>query len=128
MAVDSVTASDVMHDVITTTIENNEVESLIIVSIQILKRKSKRCCRDEVFKLVKDCTDDNKVTKETFDKLLNQLLNSNSIKLHTVGNRECLSLPTESNKRNKQNHIENHFKVENFSKNLNPFLLMNLNL
>ena len=116
MAVDSITASVVMHNVITTTIENNEVESLIIVSIQILKRKSKRCCRDEVFKLVKDSTNDNKVTNETFDKLLNQLLNSNSIKLNTVGNRKCLSLPTESNKRNKQNHIENHFKVENFQK------------
>ena len=118
MAVDSVTASDVMHDVITTTMENNEVESLIIVSIQILKRKSKRCCRDEVFKLVKDCTDDNKVTKETFHKLLNQLLNSNSIKLNTVGNRECLSLPTKSNKKNQQSHIEDPLNVENCFTNL----------
>ena len=37
--------------------------------------------------------------------MLNQLINSNSVKLNTVGNRECLSLPTESNKRNQQNHI-----------------------
>ena len=87
------TASDVIDDVITSTIENDEVELLIIASIQTLKRKNKRCGRDEVFELVKDSTDDDTITKETFDKLINQLINSNSV--NTVGNRECLSLPTE---------------------------------
>ena len=52
MALDSVTASDVMDDVITPTIENDEAELLIIASIQTLKRKKKRCGRDEVFELV----------------------------------------------------------------------------
>ena len=59
--------------------------------------------------MVKDSSHDDKVTKKTFDKSLNELINSNSIKL---------SLPTESNKRNKQNHIEDHFNVENCFKNL----------
>ena len=71
MPLDSVMVSDVMDDVITPTIENDEVELLIIASIQTLKRKNKRCGRDEVFELVKDSTDDDTVTKETFDKLLN---------------------------------------------------------
>ena len=65
MALDSVTASDVMNDVITPTTEDDEVELLIIASIQTLKRKNKRCGRDEAFKLVKDSTDDDAVTKET---------------------------------------------------------------
>ena len=103
MILDSVMVSDVMDDVITPTIENDEVELLIIASIQTLKRKNKRCGRDE--ELVKDSTDDDTVTKETFDKLLNQLINNNSVKLNTVGNRECLSLPTKSNKKNQQSHI-----------------------
>ena len=115
---DSVTSSDVMDDIITPTIENDEVELLIIASIQALKRKNKRCGKDEVFELVKDSTDDDRVTKETFDKLLNQLINSNPVKLNTVGNRECLSLPTESNKRHQQNHLENHLNVENRFKKL----------
>ena len=118
MALDSVMVSDVMDDIITPTIENDEVELLIIASIQTLKRKNKRCGRDEVFQLVKESTDDDTVTKETFDKLLNQLINNNSVKLNTVGNRECLSLPTKSNKKNQQNHIENHLNVENCFKNL----------
>ena len=109
--------SDVMDDVITPAIENDEVELLIIASIQTLKRKNKRCGRDEVFELVKDSTDDDTVTKETFDKLLNQLINNNSVKLNTVGNRECLSLPTKSNKNNQKNHIESHLNVENCFKN-----------
>ena len=68
--------------------------------------------------MVQDSTDDDTVTKEASDKLLNQLININSVKLNTVGNRDCLSLPTESNKRNQQNHILNHFNVENCFKNL----------
>ena len=118
MALDSVMVSGVMDDVITPTIENDEVELLIIASIQTLKRKNKRCGRDEVFELVKDSTDDDTVTKETFDKLLNQLINNNSVKLNTVGNRECLSLPTKSNKKNQQNHIEDPLNVENCFTNL----------
>ena len=71
MALDSVTACDVMDDIITPTVKNDKVELLIIASIQTLKRKNKRCGRDEAFELVKDSTDDDTVTKETFDKLLN---------------------------------------------------------
>ena len=118
MALDSVMVSDVMDDVIIPTIENDEVELLIIASIQTLKRKNKRCGRDEVFELVKDSTDDDTVTKETFDKLLNQLINNNSVKLNTVGNRECLSFPTKSNKKNQQSHIEDPLNVENCFTNL----------
>ena len=122
MTLDSVTPSNVMNDVITPKIENDEVELLIIASIQTLKRKEKRCGRDEVFELVEDSTDNDTVTKKTFNKLLNWLINSNSVKLNTIGNRECLSLPTKSNKRNQQKHIENHFNVENCFKNLKSFI------
>ena len=97
MELDSVTASDAMDDVITPTVENHEVKLHIIASIETLKRKNKRCGRDEVFQLVTDSIDDDTVAKETFDRLLNQLINTNSVKLDTIGNRECLFLPTKSN-------------------------------
>ena len=97
MELDSVTASDAMDDVITPTKENDEVKLLIIASIETLKRKNKRCGRDEVFQLVTDSIDDDTVAKKTFDRLLNQLINSNSVKLDTIGNRECLFLPFKSN-------------------------------
>ena len=72
MVLDSVTASDVKDDINTLTTENDEVELLIIASIQTLKRKNKRCARDEGFNLVKGSTDDDAVTKATLGKLLNQ--------------------------------------------------------
>ena len=42
MALDSVMVSDVMDDIITPAIENDEVELLIIESIETLKRKKKK--------------------------------------------------------------------------------------
>ena len=106
MGLDSLTTSDVMDDVIAPTIENDEAELLIVASTQTLKRKNERCGRDEVFELVKDSTDNDTVTKETFDKLLNQLINSSSVKLNTIGNREFESL--------KKIYLKEviHFKIE----------------
>ena len=83
MTLDSVIVNQFL---IIPTIENGEVELLNIASIKTLKGKTERCGREEVFELVKDSTDDDTVTKETFDKLLNPLINNNSVKLNTVGN------------------------------------------
>ena len=45
--------------------------------------------KDEVFRLFRDSVDD--VTKETFDKLLELIVQIQSIRLNITGNRECLS-------------------------------------
>ena len=50
------------------TVEDSELEMLIIASIRILKRGNKKWGKDEVFRSFRDSIDD--VTKETFDKLL----------------------------------------------------------
>ena len=63
-----------MDDVITPTIENDEVELLIIASIQTLKRKKKRCGRDEVFQLVSKISKCNDIIKS------NQELSKNNVK------------------------------------------------
>ena len=80
----------------TPTIEDRELEMLIIASIQTLKRGNKKCRKDEVFRLFRDFVDD--VTEETFDKLLELLIQNKSVILIIVGNRECLSLPKENQK------------------------------
>ena len=69
---------------------------LIIASIQTLKRGNKKCGKDEVFWLFRDSADD--VTKETFDKILELLIQNQSFRLSIVRNRECLSLPKENQK------------------------------
>ena len=68
----------------------------IITSIQTLKRGNKKCRKDEVFRLFRDSADN--VTKETFGKLLELLIQNQSVRLNIVGNWECLSLPKENQK------------------------------
>ena len=80
----------------TPTVEDRELEMLIIASIQTLKRGNKKCRKDEIFRLFRESVDD--VTKETFDKPLELLIQNQSVRLNIVRNRECLSLPKENQK------------------------------
>ena len=73
-------------------IEDNEIETLIIASLSTLKRSSKKCSRNEVFDLDQTCLDTG-ITRETFDELLQNMVESKVLKSRTVGDRECLSLP-----------------------------------
>ena len=78
-------------------IEDNENETLIIASISTLKRSGKKCGRNQVFHLVQTSLDTD-ITRETFDELLQNMVESKAVKLRTVGDRECLSLPKEEAK------------------------------
>ena len=80
----------------TPTVQDIELEMLIIASIQTLKRGNKKCGKDEVFRLFRYSVDG--VTKETFDKLSELLIQNQSVRLNIVGNRECLPLPKENQK------------------------------
>ena len=80
----------------TPTAEDRELEMLIIASIQTLKRGNKKCGKDEVFRLFRYSVDG--VTKETFDKLSELLIQNQSVRLNIAGNRECLPLPKKKTK------------------------------
>ena len=69
---------------------------LIVAFIQTLKQRNNKYRKDEVFTLFRDYFDD--VTKETFGKLLELLIQNKSVTLNVIGNRECLSLPKENQK------------------------------
>ena len=94
----------------TPTVEDRELEILIIAFIQALKRGNKKCGKDEVFRLFRDSVDD--MIEETFEKLWELLIQNQSVKpwrydylfttsmvkLNIIGNWECLSLPKENQK------------------------------
>ena len=80
----------------TPTAEDRELEMLIIASIQTLKRGNEKCGKDEVFRLFRYSVDG--VTKETFDKLSELLIQNQSVRLNIAGNRECLPLPKKKTK------------------------------
>ena len=73
---------------------DNVIEMLIIASISTLKRSSKKCGRKEVFDLVQTSLDTD-TTRQTFDGLHQNMVESNAVKLRKIGHRACLSLPKE---------------------------------
>ena len=66
----------------TPTVEDRQLEILIIASIQTLKRGNRKWGKDEVLKLFRDSVDD--VTKETFNKALELLIQNQSVKLNIM--------------------------------------------
>ena len=86
-------------------IKHGELETLIIASIETLKRQKMMCGIDEVFELVQDSL------KEIFlEKVLitsQVLIDYDSVKSNSVSNRVCLSI-TKNN--TSQNTVSNrHF-------------------
>ena len=73
-------------------IEHKELETLIVASIETLKRQKMKCGIDEVHKLVQDFFEEN-ISRESFDKTLQLLIDNESIKSNSVSNRVCLSIP-----------------------------------
>ena len=76
--------------------------------IQTLKQGNKKCGKDKVFRLFRDCVDG--VTKETFDKLLELLIQNQSVRLIIIGNLQCLSLPTKKENQKLRENDENQEK------------------
>ena len=104
--------------------EDKEIEMLIIASIATLKRSSKKCGTNEVFDLVQSSLDSD-ITRETFDELLQDMIEVNVVKSRTIGERECLSLPKEEPKdldmttnRTINNLATFQLQLDNFKSNL----------
>ena len=54
-------------------IEGRDLETLIVTSIETLKRSYKKCGKEEVLHLVQESVD-SEVTKEHFEELLDKLI------------------------------------------------------
>ena len=74
---------------------NEELETLIMASIQTFKRRNKKCGKDEIFELFNNSLE-NEISRETFESLLYRLIEKQYVKKNVLGKRTCLSLPKES--------------------------------
>lgn len=70
-------------------------EILATAPIQTMKRREKKCRKEEVYKFVNDSISKH-VTREMFDSTLNSVIDSHSVILVSVSKRECLLLVKES--------------------------------
>ena len=64
--------------------EHKEMETLIIASLETLKRQKMKCHIDEVCKLVQDSLEDN-ISLSSFDKTLQHLIDNDSVTLLRIG-------------------------------------------
>ena len=80
----------------TTTVDDRELELLIMASIQTLNKGIINLKTVKFFRLLIDSVDD--VTKKTFDKLLELLIQNQSVRLNVIVNWEYLSLPKQNQK------------------------------
>ena len=76
-------------------IDGKTFKTLIIAPVRTLKRGNKKCGREEVSKLVND-TLCNETCKDLFNETLDSLIEKQFIKCNIISNRECLSLPKDS--------------------------------
>lgn len=65
---------------------NEERETLIIASRQILKRSNEKCGKDEFFKLA-NLSLETENSKDVFENLVKQLIETQFVKLNVIGNR-----------------------------------------
>ena len=73
---------------------NEELETLIMASIQTLKLSNKKCRKDKVFELVNNSLE-KEISKEIFESFLYRLIEKQYVKLNVLGKRTCLSLSKE---------------------------------
>ena len=72
-------------------LEERDLETLIVASIETLKWNNKKCGKEEVLRLVWKFVG-NEVTKEHLKKLLDKLIKCHSVQIKLTGTRTCLSL------------------------------------
>ena len=75
-------------------VDNTELQTLILASIQTLKQNNKRCGTEKVFQLVLESLDSD-IDKESFDKILEFLIKNQKVKTSCYANKTCLSIPKE---------------------------------
>ena len=71
------------------------LETLLTASVRTLKRENNKCSWVEISKWVNDFSC-NEIWKDRFNKILDSLTENHSVKCSIISNRECLSLPKDS--------------------------------
>ena len=75
-------------------VDNTKFQTMLLASIQTLKRNNKKCGNEEVFQLVLQSLDSD-IDKETFHKILEFLIKKQKVKTSCYANKTCLPIPKE---------------------------------
>ena len=73
------------------TVDNTELQTLMLASIQTLKRNNKKYETEEVFQLVLESLESD-TDEESFDKILEFLIKNQKVKTSCYASKICLSM------------------------------------
>ena len=99
--------------------EGRELETLIVASIETLKRNNEKCGKEEVLHLVQESVD-SEVTKKHFEELIYKLIKCHSVQIKLVATLTWLSLPKEA-QYSKSHKQFNELSRTNVNKELSKF-------
>ena len=68
-------------------VDNTELQTLVLASIQTLKLNNKKCGTEEIFQLVLESLDSD-IDKESFDKILEFLIKNQKVKTSCYANKD----------------------------------------
>ena len=75
------------------TVDNTELQTLILASIQFLKRNNKKCETEEVFQLVLESLESDIDNEYLIKKKKELLIKNQKVKKSCYASKTCLSIP-----------------------------------
>ena len=81
-----------MNMSLSNTVDNTGLQTLILASIQTLKRNNRKCGTEEVFQLVLESLESD-IDKESLKKILELLFKNQKVQTNCYTNKTCLSIP-----------------------------------
>lgn len=85
--------------------------TLLVASINTLKRGTKKCCTDEVLQIMSEYID-NKINRKFFERILETLTQKQKVKVNCFENRTCVSVTKEDHPNKTKTNVKDNLKED----------------
>lgn len=88
-----------------------KLETLLVASINTLKRGTKKCGTDEVLQIMSEYID-NKINRKFFERILETLTQKQKVKVNCFENRTCVSVTKEDHPNKTKTNVKDNLKED----------------
>ena len=88
-----------------------KLETLLVVSINTLKRDTRKCGTDEVLQIMSEYID-NKINRKFFERILETLTQKQKGKANCFENRTCVSVTKEDHPNKTKTNVKDNLKED----------------
>ena len=86
-----------------------KLETLLVASINTLKRGTKKCGTDEVLQIMSEYID-NKINRKLFERILETLTQKQKVKVNCFENRTCVSVTKKDHPNKTKTNVKDNLK------------------